>query len=154
MSEPDGTFVPEDIFKLLAYSDQFDVVFGTRTTSILIGDGANMGFLMKWANVFWAKIVELLFNTTQLTDVGCTYRLIKKDSLKRIENKFVIKGSEFNLDMMLQVIRNKIKFIEIPLNYKKRIGKSSVTGSRRKAGVLAIKMLILIFKHKFNLIKK
>src|SRR3989338_9928394 len=41
MIEPDGTFAPNDVMKFLAYSDNFDVVFGTRTTSIMIGDGAN-----------------------------------------------------------------------------------------------------------------
>jgi len=153
MTEPDGTFVADDIFKLLAYSDDFKVVFGTRTTSILIGDGANMGFFMKWGNFMVAKIVEVLFNTVQLTDVGCTYRLIKRDILEKIDNKFTITGNEFNLDMMLQVVRNKVPFIEVPVNYKKRIGESSVTGSRIKAVKVGLKMIILIFKHRLGLIK-
>lgn len=154
MSEPDGTFLANDILKLLAYSDDFDVVFGTRTTSVLIGEGANMGFLMKWANWAYGKIVEFIFDTVQLTDVGCTYRLIKRKDYKRIKNKFVVGGSEFNLDMMLQIIRNNIKFIEIPVGYKKRVGESSVTGSKFKATIVAIKMMILIFKHKFGIIKR
>jgi len=153
MTEPDGTFVAEDIRKLLAYADDFNVVFGTRTTSILIGKGANMGFFMKWGNFALAKVVEILFNTVQLTDVGCTYRLIKKDVLRKIENKFVITGNEFNLDMMLMIIRNKIKFIELPINYKKRIGESSVTGSRLKAIIVGFNMLILVFKHRLGIIK-
>jgi len=154
MTEPDGTFVAEDIFKLLAYANQFDVVFGTRTTSILIAEGANMGFFMKWSNWFLAKIIEVLFNTTQLTDVGCTYRLIKRNSYEKIKRSFVIRKNEFNLEIMLQVIRHKIKFIEIPINYKKRVGKSSVTGNKFKAFILAVKMLILILKHRLGIIKK
>ncbi|MEA2826712.1 MAG: hypothetical protein QOG43_1151, partial [Actinomycetota bacterium] len=43
LCEPDGTFMPEDIFKLLVYSDDCDVVFGTRTTRELLWQGANMG---------------------------------------------------------------------------------------------------------------
>src|SRR3954471_22403959 len=31
LAEPDGTFLPADIRKLLVYSDECDVVFGTRT---------------------------------------------------------------------------------------------------------------------------
>lgn len=154
MTEPDGTFNPRDVIKFLAYSDNFSVVFGTRTTSILIGNGANMGFAMKWANWFVAKIVEVLFGTSQLTDVGCTYRLIKKGAYDKIKQSFVIKKNEFNLDMMLQIIRHRISFIEIPINYGKRIGKSSVTGSKFKAAILAIKMVLLIFKHRFNIVKK
>ena len=36
MAEPDGTFVGRDVLKLLAYSDDFDMVCGTRTTRELI----------------------------------------------------------------------------------------------------------------------
>jgi glycosyltransferase involved in cell wall biosynthesis len=153
MSEPDGTFSANDLLKLLAYSDDFDVVFGTRTTNALIGEGANMGFFMKWANVFYGKMIEAIFNTTHISDVGCTYRLIKRKPYAKIKNKFVVGGNEFNLDMMLQIIRNNIKFIEIPVGYKKRVGKSSVTGSRIKTARVALKMLLLILKHRFNLIK-
>jgi glycosyltransferase involved in cell wall biosynthesis len=32
ISEPDGTFEGKDVIKLLAYSDDFDYVIGTRTT--------------------------------------------------------------------------------------------------------------------------
>jgi glycosyltransferase involved in cell wall biosynthesis len=154
MTEPDGTFEARDILKLLAYCEDFDVVLGTRTTTILIGEGANMGFLLKLGNFIVAKFVETLFNTTQLTDVGCTYRLLKRKAYEKIRNKFVITKNEFNLDMSLQIIRNKIKFIEIPINYYKRVGESSVTGSKFKAFILSIKMTFLIFKHKFGLIKK
>lgn len=152
MIEPDGTFQSNDLIKLLAYSDDFEVVLGTRTTSIMIGAGANMGFFMKWANVFVAKIIEVLFNTSQLTDAGCTYRLIKREAYEKIRRKFTIRKNEFNPDMTLQIIRNKIKFIEIPINYQERIGESSVTGNKFKAAVLGIKMILLILKHRFNII--
>ena len=36
LAEPDGTFLPSDIAKLLVYSDECDVVFGTRTTREMI----------------------------------------------------------------------------------------------------------------------
>lgn len=154
MIEPDGTFEANDVFKLLAYSDDFDVVFGTRTTSIMIGEGANMGLFLKWGNYAVAKMIEFLFNTTHLSDVGCTYRLIKRPAYEKIKNKFVITGLEFNPDMMLQIIRNSISYIEIPVKYLKRVGVSSVTGSFVKTFVLGLKMIGLILKHRFGMIKK
>ena len=75
LAEPDGTFLPRDIGKLLAYSDECEAVFGTRTTRSLIWSGANMGVLLKWGNWAVAKLVEALFNTSHLSDVGCTYKL-------------------------------------------------------------------------------
>lgn len=107
-----------------------------------------MGVFMKWGNYFAGKLVEFIFNTTQLTDAGCTYRLIKRKALRKIQPQFKCLGSAFGLEMIILVVKNKIPFIEIPVNYKKRVGKSSVTGSRLKAILLGIEMMILILKHR------
>ena len=79
LAEPDGTFLPEDVFKLLVYSNECDVVFGTRTTRELIWHGANMDWLLRWGNWAVAKLIEFLFNTSHLSDVGCTYRLLRRE---------------------------------------------------------------------------
>lgn len=153
MTEPDATFDPNDVIKFLAYSDDFNVVFGTRTTSIMIGEGANMGWFLKWGNYAVAKMIEFLFNTSHLSDVGCTYRLIKRSAYEKIKNKFTITGMEFNPDMMLQIIRSRIKYIEIPIKYLRRIGKSSATGDFKRTVKIGFSMIWLILKHKFGAIK-
>ena len=154
MSEPDGTFDPNDVVKFLAYSDNFDVVFGTRTTSIMIGSGANMGWFLKWGNFAVAKFVEILFGTSFLSDVGCSYRLINRKAYEKIKYKFIITGMEFNPDMMLHIIRNRIPFIEIPVNYLRRVGVSSATGDFKRTFVIGLSMIGLILKHRIGLVKK
>jgi len=149
ISEPDGTFLGKDVLKFLSYSDDFDVVFGTRTTSALIGEGANMGFFLKWGNWFTAKVLELLFNTTHLSDVGCTYKLFKKNALKKIQSQFSTGGSSFGLEMTILTILSRAKFVEIPVNYRERVGKSTVTGSKYKAFLLGLQMLAMIFRYRF-----
>jgi len=148
MSEPDGTFVGNDVLKLLSYSDDFDVVFGTRTSTSLIGHGANMGLFLKYGNFFIAKLMELLFNTSQLTDAGCTMRLVKRKVYERIKEKFTVGKSHFGPEMIMLIILSKSKFIEVPLNYRKRIGKSSVTGSFWKAFKLGWQMIGLVLKYR------
>src|SRR6478609_6615656 len=81
VSEPDGTFLGRDILKLLAYADDFDVVYGSRTARMFIWRGANMGLFLRWGNWAVAKLMEFLFNSTNLTDVGCTMRLIHRQAL-------------------------------------------------------------------------
>jgi len=95
ISEPDGTFSGNDVVKLLAYSDDFEVVFGSRTTRELIWEGANMGWFLKWGNYIVAKLVEFLFNTTALTDVGCTMRLLTKGAYEKLRGQFRVGGSHF-----------------------------------------------------------
>ncbi len=48
--------------------------------------------------------------------------------LRGLKNKFTVGGSHFGIELMLLVILNRIKFFEIPLNYSRRVGVSSVTG--------------------------
>lgn len=153
ISEPDGTFFGRDVIKLLAYSDDFNVVFGTRTSRNLILEGANMGIFLKWGNFFVAKLIEVLYNTTMLSDAGCTMRLLNRKALKKIQRQFSVGTSHFGVEMMLLVIKNKIKFIEIPVNYTKRVGKSSVTGSKLKAFFLGLTMIGLILRYKFKKIR-
>jgi len=50
-AEPDGTFMGKDIIKLLNYADDFDVVFGTRTSKELIWKGAKMDWFLRIGNV-------------------------------------------------------------------------------------------------------
>ncbi|HOJ30686.1 MAG TPA: glycosyltransferase family 2 protein [bacterium] len=153
ISEPDGTFSGRDIIKLLAYSDDFNYVIGTRTTRELIWQGANMGAFLKWGNWAVAKLLEFLYNTTTLTDVGCTMRLIKRNLYEEVKPYFSIGTQHFGPELTIIIAKHKIKFIEIPVNYKPRIGQSSVTGSFRKAVVLGLKMIWLIITYRFKRLK-
>lgn len=150
VSEPDGTFSGSDVVKLLAYCSDFDVVFGTRTAKELIWQGANMGLFLKWGNYAVAKLMEFLFNTVTLSDVGCTMRLIKRGALLRMQPYFSIEDNYFGPEMMLLACVFRIPFVQIPVNYKRRVGISSVTGSKVKALMLGIKMIGLILKYKWK----
>jgi glycosyltransferase involved in cell wall biosynthesis len=76
--EPDGTFDPDDLFKLLTYTKESDFVVGSRTVSTFIWDGANMGWFLQFGNWTVAKMIEVSFNTTSLSDVGCTFRVVTR----------------------------------------------------------------------------
>ena len=55
-----------------------DQALGSRTVTHFIWEGANMGPFLKWGNWAVAKLVEVLFNTSHLSDIGCTYRLLER----------------------------------------------------------------------------
>ncbi|MDQ3045807.1 MAG: glycosyltransferase family 2 protein [Chloroflexota bacterium] len=146
LCEPDGTFMPSDITKLLVFADDCDVVFGTRTTRQMLWDGANMGWFMRWGNWAVAKIVEVLFNTSHLSDVGCTYRLISRPALGHIQDRFTVGGSHFGPELMLLTIASGARFVEVPVNYLPRVGVSAVTGDLRKAIRLGMTMVAFILR--------
>ena len=58
------------------------------------------------------------------------------------------------MELMLLIIKKKINFIEVPTNYLKRVGESSVTGKKWKAFKVGLKMIGIILKHRFNLVKR
>ena len=48
--EPDDTFLADDIYKLLSYSADVGIVYGSRTVSEFIWKGANMGRFLQVGN--------------------------------------------------------------------------------------------------------
>jgi glycosyltransferase involved in cell wall biosynthesis len=148
IAEPDGTFSGNDVYKLLAYSDDVPVVFGTRTSREFVWEGANMGFLIKAGNWALGKLIEFLFNTTILTDVGCSMRLLRRDAYQKIAPQFSVGGSAFGPQLMLLTILNGIAFTEIPVNYKKRVGVSSVTGNKFRAALLGLEMTLMVLRYR------
>lgn len=148
--EPDDTFVANDVFKFLAYIEDVDVVFGSRTVKNFIGKGANMGHFLKIGNWFVAKMMQVMYRTSSLSDVGCTFRLIRKKPLRKIQKQFRVKTGFFGPEMMLLVNKFDLRFVQIPIKYKARIGESSYTGDFKKAFVLGMKMIWFIITFTFR----
>ncbi len=148
IAEPDGTFSGHDVIKMLAYSDDVPVVFGTRTSREFVWEGANMGFFLKYGNWAVGKMMEFLYNTTILTDVGCSMRLFKREAYERIAPQFQVGGSSFGPHLMLLTILNEIPFVEIAVNYRRRVGQSSVTGNKLKAFALGLEMIAMILRYR------
>ena len=150
LSEPDGTFVPRDVLKLLVYQPEFDVVLGSRTTQGLIWRGANMGFALRTGNWAVAKLIQVLFNTTSLSDVGCTMRLISRPALAELLPGFRIGGSHFSVEFMIDAHLSGFEMVQIPVNYQPRVGVSSATGSVSVAIGIGLRMIGYILRRRLS----
>lgn len=129
LAEPDGTFMGADVVKLLAYAADFDMVCGTRTTRELIWEQANMGWFLRLGNIAVAKLLQFLFNAPSLSDCGCTMRLIRREAAQKLNDKLTVTASHFLPEMVILALRQRLKIIEIPVNYRGRIGESKITGT-------------------------
>lgn len=150
MAEPDGTFVGRDVLKLLAYSDDFGMVCGTRTTRELIWTEANMGWFLRVGNVAVAKLLQLLYGGPSLSDCGCTLRLIHRTALAKFQDELTVGGSHFLPEMVILALRHHVQVIEIPINYRGRVGESKITGDLKGALVTGLRMVALIIRYKFK----
>ncbi len=146
VTEPDGTFMGRDVEKLLAYTQDFDFVLGSRINSSLIWEGANMGWFLKWGNWFIAKLIQILYGGPALTDVGCTLRAIKRPALAKIAPQFTVGGSAFSPEMIILALKNGVRTLEVPVNYRQRVGESKITGDKVKAFKLGLQMIWLVFR--------
>lgn len=151
LCEPDGTFEPRDLWKLLPFTVDTDVVLGSRTVQVFIWDGANMGLFLRWGNWAVAKFIEVLFGTAYLSDVGCTMRVMHRHVIDGLLPRFRLTGSSFGLELLLRSIVAHHRFVQVPVRYKQRVGQSSVTGDRWKAVSLGLEMIRLVLRFRFCL---
>ena len=150
LAEPDGTFVGRDVLKLLAYADDFDMVCGTRTTRELIWAEANMGWFLRSGNWVVAKLLEFLFGGPSLSDCGCTLRLIQRSALLEIQDQLTVRGSHFLPEMVILALKHHIKIVEIPVNYRGRVGESKITGNLKGMLTTGLHMILLILRYRFS----
>jgi hypothetical protein len=146
MAEPDGTFVARDVLKLLAYAEDFDMVCGTRTTRELIWEQANMGWFLRVGNWSVAKMVQLLYDGPSLTDCGCTFRLTRRTALAAMLDDLSVGGSHFLPEMVIVALKRKLRVIEVPVNYRGRVGESKITGTLKGTLRTGFRMIALILK--------
>jgi len=152
LTEADSTFNSKDIWKLIIYLEEedIDLVLGTRTTLELVEKGAKMDSFLHWGNLFLAKLIQIQFwKKCRLTDVGCTFRGIKRQALLKVIDKFREGGSCFSPEMIIWSLKAGLRTVEIPVRYLNRTGHSKITATKKKSFVVGLKMLKLILTQRF-----
>jgi dolichol-phosphate mannosyltransferase len=154
LSEGDMTFFGNDVQKLVPYLADCDMVVGTRTTRSLTRPGSQMDWFMIWGNIFLAVLIRLRYwdwdflGRVQLTDVGCTFRAIRRDSLARIIDKFTVGTYHFSPHMILVALQEGMNLTEAPVKFRPRMGESKgAGGSRLRAIQIGLAMLGSIMVH-------
>ena len=150
MAEPDGTFVGRDVLKLLAYSQDFEMVCGTRTTRELVWEQANMGWFLRLGNWVVAKLLQLLHDGPSLSDCGCTLRLTHRTALQKFQDELTVGASHFLPEMVILALRKKLSIIEVPVNYRGRVGESKITGSLEGTLRTGFRMIALILRYRLS----
>lgn len=150
LAEPDGTFIGRDVLKLLAYADDFDMVCGTRTTRELVWDQANMGWFLRLGNLAVAKLIQVLYGGPSLSDCGCTLRLTHRAALEAFRAELTVGASHFLPEMVILALRKRLKVIEIPVNYRGRVGESKITGTLKGAIRTGLRMIGLALAYRFR----
>jgi glycosyl transferase family 2 len=130
LSEGDGTFIAEDTAKFLSYIDDADLVVGNRVVKGLIDADSQMDYFFTWGNMAVAMLIRLRFwdgrhlGPAGLTDVGCTFRAIRRPALEGILPDLLVGGNHFSPHMLMVAIARDLSVIEIPIRLRRRVGQS------------------------------
>ena len=146
LCEGDMTFSAHDVKKFLSYLENCDLVLGTRATQELRAAKTQMDWLINPANQIVAKMIQVRFWGSRLTDVGCTYRAMRVGSYRRLKRHLRVRGNHFSPHMFIEVLKLRMRLIEIPVVFRLRAGESKGVGSNKiKAARVAIRMLGLLY---------
>ena len=116
---------PEEINLLVEpiINDQYDFVIGSR----ILGKREKGALpLQSRAGSIVAGFLIKLFWGQKYTDLG-PFRAIRFDALLKLKMKDKWYG--WTVEMQIKAVKKKLRTKEVPVSYRKRIGKSKVTGT-------------------------
>jgi len=126
LCEGDRTFRARDIDKLVAYLPHAEIVNGTRIVEQLRDYTTQLSTFMYYGNFFVGKLLEVKhLGRGTFTDVGTTYKAIRRDSLMRLMpllNPAV--NLEFNAHFLDIALQNGFLMVECPITFHPRVGVS------------------------------
>lgn len=137
---------PEEIETVIApiVNDDYDFVIGSR----VLGErekGA-LPFQSQVGSIIAGLLIDFFWKF-KYSDLG-PFRAIKFDKL--IELEMVDKWYGWTVEMQIKAAQKKYKIKEVPVKYRKRIGKSKVTGTLKGTIMASIIILKTIFSYAFK----
>ena len=137
---------PEELTKIIApiLEQNMDFVVGARTKALReAGSMTPQQVFGNWLATFLMK----LFFGAKFTDLG-PFRAIKYDKLLALN--MVDKTYGWTVEMQLKALKQKLSYVEVPVNYRNRIGVSKVSGTVKGSIFAGVKILTWIFKYSFK----
>jgi len=121
--------------------ENIDFVIGARVDRLR--EEGSMTFPQIFGNWLATRLMRLFFGA-RFTDLG-PFRAIKYEKLLAL--KMEDKTYGWTVEMQLKAIKQKLSYVEVPVNYRNRIGVSKVSGTVKGAIMAGVKILGWIFKY-------
>ena len=134
---------PEEMNKLVSpiANSNIDMVIGSRT----LGSREKGAMLPQqlFGNWLATSLLKVLYGA-RFTDLG-PFRAIKYDKLMELKMTDTTYG--WTVEMQIKAAKAGLKFAEVPVNYRKRIGKSKITGTVKGTVLAGYKIISTIIKY-------
>tara|TARA_B100000508_G_C11465858_1_gene282478 strand:+ start:23352 stop:24065 length:714 start_codon:yes stop_codon:yes gene_type:complete len=133
----------KDVLKPILEQDM-DMVIGSRALGKR--QKGSMTFPQVFGNWLSTNLLKIFYRA-HFTDLG-PFRAIKTSALEKLHMSDKTYG--WTIEMQIKAAKNRLKFCEVPVDYKPRIGTSKVSGTVKGAVLAGIKIIFAVFKYKFT----
>ncbi len=134
---------PEEMPSLLQpiLRNEADLVIGSR----VLGKRSKGSMTVQqiFGNWLATKLMKLFFDA-DFTDLG-PFRAIRFSSLMDLQMQDKTYG--WTVEMQVKAARKKLRCIEVPVRYRKRIGVSKISGTVKGTVMAGYKILLTIFRY-------
>lgn len=123
----DGSDVPADLARLLApiRDGRADVVLGSRARALR--EPGSLAPHQLWGNWVVLQLLRLLYDL-RLTDFG-PFRAVRSAAFHRLGMSHPTYG--WPVEMVVKAARRGLRIAEVPVRYRRRVGRSKVAGTVR-----------------------
>lgn len=121
-------------------NEEADFVIGSRTKGM--SEEGSMTIPQVFGNSLATRLMRWIYQVNY-SDLG-PFRAIKWESLLALEMRDENYG--WTIEMQIKAAKNKLRHTEVPVNYKKRIGKSKVSGTVRGTFMAGYKIIWSLIK--------
>ena len=143
--DADYSDYPQDLHTVVKpiINDNADMVIGSRMSG-----EREKGALLPQA-IFGNKLATFLIRVFwgfKYTDLG-PFRAIKYRDLLALN--MTDKNFGWTVEMQIKALKKRLRIVEVPVRYRKRIGKSKITGTFSGTVRAGVKIIYTIFKYGF-----
>lgn len=141
--DADYSDYPNELPKVISpiINDGADMVIGSR--SLGMKEKGSMTPQQLFGNWLATTLIKLFYKF-KYTDLG-PFRAIRYTRLLQIEMKDKTYG--WTVEMQLKALKKNLKVVEVPVNYRVRIGHSKVSGTLKGTIGAGYKIITTIFKY-------
>ncbi|MCH2225719.1 MAG: glycosyltransferase family 2 protein [Crocinitomicaceae bacterium] len=136
---------PSEIPDVLApiFNNNMDMVIGSRVLGKR--EKGSLTPQQIFGNWLATRLIRIFYRA-RFSDLG-PFRAIKSAHLEKL--KMSDKTYGWTIEMQIKAAKQKMNFCEVPVNYKKRIGISKVSGTIKGTVLAGIKIIFAVFKYRF-----
>lgn len=122
-------------------TENFDLVIGSRVLGNR--ERGSLTPQQRFGNWLATKLLRLLYKV-RFTDLG-PFRAIRWDKL--LELKMKDKNYGWTVEMQAKAAKKKFRCTEVAMSYRKRIGKSKISGTLSGSVKAGVKIIVTIFRY-------